>query len=274
MNIEWLKLVNFGEYRHSKGIQVLDASSAQAISNSFHSIRGRLARKLQGIPVFIGHPDDPEFPSGNGKVYGHIGDLKVEDDALWISVRWTEIGNELFKNGILRYLSPRWLTVQTKCGKLLPRRLLSVGLTNHPNIPCEHVARVETVADTPIGKESFEGEHLQGKQADASVHSGENCGGGGSTPIAKDAAETVEELSAAQSAEDKISEKVSPALPKKIVLHTVSQTETLLARNAQMANKERILRLVFDRMQKFSENYGDAWMAVKRSNPALFQKHF
>ncbi|MDR1433090.1 MAG: phage protease [Puniceicoccales bacterium] len=274
MNIEWLKLANFGEYHHAKGVQVLDAASAKDIYNSFHSIRWRLVRGFHGIPIFIGHPDDPEFLSKNEKIYGRIENLKVEDDALWISIKWAKSGKGLFKNGILKYLSPRWLTVQTRDGKLLPRRLLSVGMTNHPNIPCEHVAKIETIGE-PAEEGKISEPECQGEaKPEVSAHSNVSGGDGVAIFQVENAAKQVEKLALAVPKSEEISERIFPSLQKKIILHTVSRTDALVARDACAASRERILRLVFERMQKFSENYGDAWMAVKRTNPELFQKHF
>ncbi|MDR3143893.1 MAG: phage protease [Puniceicoccales bacterium] len=244
MSGEWLKLADFGEYQHPKGIQVLDENSAKAIVDSFLSFRGRLMRKFRGIPVFIGHPDDPEFSSKNGKVYGTIENLRVDDGALWILLEWTDVGEELFRSDILRHLSPRWLTVRMDDGRLFPRRLLSVGLTNHPNIKCEHLPKAEenetVCADVCAALEISENDtDVRDFTAAEQSHSVDDA--------------------------EEISRENFP-------LHTVSQTENLAANGDGKSNCEKILALVFERMGKFSENYGDAWMAVKRSHPALFTK--
>jgi hypothetical protein len=260
MHTEWLKLANFGEYAHPRGVQLLGIQSAETIIDSFSSLRGCLMRKFQGLPIFIGHPDDPEFASKNSKVYGRIENMKVEDDALWILVKWTDIGQELFKNGILRYLSPRWLTTPTKDGKLFPKRLLSVGLTNHPNIKCDHIAKSEEIESSTTS--------LNGNVGSFAANREKNYQDLG--PM--DALQTNEE----QSTEEEIisMEKNMVVLPSQIVLHTVSQTEDLKQPIFNKSNCERILELVFERMQKFSEKYNDAWNAVKRSNPTLFNKNF
>jgi hypothetical protein len=264
--MEWLKLADFGEYKHPKGIQLLDALSADALVNFFHSVRGRLLRKFRGIPIFIGHPDDPEFSQKNTKIYGHIVDLKTEENALWISVKWTDTGNELFRNGILRHLSPRWLATSNKDGKLLPRRLLSVGLTNHPNIQCKHILKEGSVC------EKFCNEKFR-------------CTGISSV----DAAIPLETHSVADASAvecGKYDRCVPPASEKNmtnsgkvgvrntIQLHTISQTADIGKRDFDKTRCEKILTLVFERMKHFSEKYGDAWIAVKRANPALFQKNF
>ncbi|MDR1414150.1 MAG: phage protease [Puniceicoccales bacterium] len=256
--MEWIKLVNFGEYQHSKGIQLFDERAANAIVEYFHSLRGRLMRKFHGIPIFIGHPDDPEFSSRNGKVYGRVEDLKVEDDALWILIKWTEIGRELFKNGIIRHLSPRWLTVRARDGKLFPKRLLSIGLTNHPNIPCEHTAKVEKFS------EEIDGIALKNAcGADSSEENAHRLDGADSSRQDGDA-DTAEQKKPHRSG-------IENCLPE---LHMVSRTEGLKQSTCEKSNCEKILELVYQRMQKFSEAYGDAWIAVKRSSPALFRKNF
>jgi hypothetical protein len=262
MYVEWLKLVNCGEYAHPKGTQLFDSQAAERITDSFHSLRGRLMRRFQGLPIFIGHPDDPEFGSKNHRVYGHIENMKVEDNALWVLVKWTNIGQELFKKGILRHLSPRWLTTPTQDGKLSPKRLLSVGLTNHPNIRCDHASKVEKVDGQMASSEngSVENFEIDGQENNQYVNP-ENI-----LPESK-------EEQPGQQVTDSVDENIL-ILPSQIVLHTVSQTEDLKQPIFNKSNCERILELVFERMQKFSEKYNDAWNAVKRSNPTLFDKNF
>ncbi|MDR1528133.1 MAG: phage protease [Puniceicoccales bacterium] len=260
MHVEWLKLVNCGEYFHPKGTQLLDSKAAERIIDSFHSLRGRLMRRFQGLPIFIGHPDDPEFGSKNNRVYGRIENMKVEDNALWILVKWTDIGQELFKNGILRYLSPRWLTTPTWDGKLSPKRLLSVGLTNHPNIRCDHVSKVEKID----GQVASPGDD---SVKDFVTDSPRNCQDVSSENILPGS-----KKQPGQRATDSVDEDIL-ILPSQIVLHTVSQTEDLKQPIFNKSNCERILELVFERMRKFSEKYNDAWNAVKRNNPALFNKN-
>ncbi|MDR2628430.1 MAG: phage protease [Puniceicoccales bacterium] len=261
MHVEWLKLVNCGEYAHPKGIQLFDSQAAERIIDSFHSLRSRLMRRFQGLPIFIGHPDDPEFGSKNNRVYGRIENMKVEDNALWVLVKWTNIGQELFKNGILRHLSPRWLTTPTQDGKLAPKRLLSIGLTNHPNIRCDHQSKIEKVARQAAspGDDSAKNFEIDGQENYQDINS-ENILPEG-------------EEESGQQVTDSTDEDIL-ILPSQIVLHTVSQTEDLKQSIFNKSNCERILELVFERMQKFSEKYNDAWNAVKRNNPALFNKNF
>jgi hypothetical protein len=291
--------VNFGKYDHQKGTQLIDSRSAKAIVNSFHSIRGRLMRGFRGIPIFIGHPDDPEFSSKNGKIYGRIDGIRAENSALWISIKWTDVGREIFENGVIKYLSPRWMTTRDGSGNLIPKRLLSVGMTNHPNIRCDHVS-VEDAASEIGGMLELSSENntkaessVNCKQSD-SAESSVNCEGGNSTENlasckGNDSAEnsticgksnSTENFASCKggdSAESSVnceggdSAESSLAQPGRVALHTVSQTESLRMKNANESNCEKILELVFERMKIFSERYEEAWMAVKRKNPALFQ---
>ncbi|MDR1414079.1 MAG: phage protease [Puniceicoccales bacterium] len=256
--MEWVKLVNFGEYWHSKGIQSFDEEAANAIVEYFHSIRGRLRRKFQGIPIFIGHPDDPEFSPRNGKIYGRVENVKVEDDALWIFIKWTEFGRELFQNGIINHLSPRWLTVKNKEGRLSPKRLISVGLTNHPNIPCKHVSKFEKcgkeIGDMTIGTACSKNDEAENSQKFANENS--------PSP----------EENLNQNWQGKLlGGENGSLLPE---LHVTSKTEGLGRSRFDRSNGEKILALVYERMMKLSENYADAWMAVKRGNSSLFYENF
>jgi hypothetical protein len=247
MKISWIKLANFGEYWHRKGTQILDFHSAETIVNSFHSIRGHLMRRFRGIPIFIGHPDDPEFPSKSDKIYGRIENLKIDGNALWILVKWTEIGRELFESGIIKYLSPRWVTTQAMDGKLLPSRLLSVGLTNHPNMRCDHVCS-EAECDHEMPEVDLTARTVEDLQA-RELHGEPEISGDGSGEC------TVDRLGSG-------------------ALRTESQTRDLWRHSVDKSNCERILELVFERMKNFSERYNDAWMAVKRRHPSLFNKNF
>jgi hypothetical protein len=134
---EWIKLVSCGRYGHQKGLQVVDRGAMAAMVDCFNSLRGKLMRKFLGLPIYIGHPDDPECDgSQNSSIYGRIENLKIEDDALWILTQWTDLGRKLFGGKFFRHLSPRWMMREIENGLFHPVRLISVGMTNHPNMCC------------------------------------------------------------------------------------------------------------------------------------------
>jgi len=58
---EWVRLATYGTHPHAKGRQQFTRQAAQEMVRYFNSLRGRLARRFGGIPIYIGHPDDPAF---------------------------------------------------------------------------------------------------------------------------------------------------------------------------------------------------------------------
>jgi len=61
---------------------------------------------------------------------------------LWAKPRWSEAGTELLNNAFYKYLSPRWAMKPLGDGVYQPVKLLSVGLTNRPNIPGDPIAEI------------------------------------------------------------------------------------------------------------------------------------
>ena len=141
---QWIKLTDYGEYSHARGLQRLTRESARTMVNYFNSLRGRLARRFRGLPVYIGHPDDPSFANQPGhrdtRAYAWIQGLDDREDGLWVLPKWGAAGRELLSNAFYKFLSPRWAMKAVEPGVFEPVRLLSVGLTNQPNIPCDTIA--------------------------------------------------------------------------------------------------------------------------------------
>jgi len=144
--------VPFGEYPHDDprvGVQVLDLEAANAIVASMQSLRGRLAARWGGYPVYVGHPDDPGFEDGDGSAYGWImgAHINAANTALVFEVKWTPEGSELVSNARYKYYSPRWgLTIRDASAsnrRTAPCELKSVGLTNRPNIPVPPVSNTK-----------------------------------------------------------------------------------------------------------------------------------
>lgn len=138
MEDQWIKLVEYGEYPHEEGIQCLNRFSAEEMSRRFHSLSSRFVRRFKGIPIYIGHPDDPKFYNQKGhrdlRVYAWVKSMEAREDALWILPQWSEVGLKLMKNAFFKYFSPRWRMKKIGQGRFEPVQLLSVGLTNNPNI--------------------------------------------------------------------------------------------------------------------------------------------
>lgn len=140
----WLRLAEYGDWPHPLGLQRFTRRSAERLADFFQSLRGRLARRFGGLPVYIGHPDDPGFAGQHGhedtRAYAWIQQLEARPDGLYIRPRWSPEGERLLANAFYKFLSPRWAMRPLADGIFEPVRLISVGLTNSPNIPGDAIA--------------------------------------------------------------------------------------------------------------------------------------
>ena len=138
MDLEWIKLVEYGEYPHEEGIQVLNFTAGEEMSRRFRSLRSRLVRKFAAVPIYIGHPDDPKFAKQLGhkdtQAYAWVQDIDARVDGVWINARWTDVGKKMIQQEFFKYLSPRWKMKEIAENRYQPIQLLSIGLTNQPNI--------------------------------------------------------------------------------------------------------------------------------------------
>lgn len=151
---EWLQLAPYGEFPHSRGLQRVDRAAAQGMVEQFHSLRGRAGRLFGGAPFYVGHPDLPgATEAADRKAYGWVEDLEAREEGLFGRVKWSEAGLELLRNGHFKFLSPFWeaRAIGVENGKRVyrPVALVSVGLTNQPNIPVRPLAN-EAPAPQPV----------------------------------------------------------------------------------------------------------------------------
>jgi hypothetical protein len=116
-------------------------------------------------------------------------------------------------------------------------------MTNHPNILCDHA-----VTDGGTGVVETHGP-IEGTEETAMAN----------VQVPEDRGE--------------LSDGTDPGDTRcpTMALHTTSQTMELGRQISDRSDGEKILALVFGRMRNFSETYGDAWTAVRRSHPALFR---
>ncbi len=159
----WLRLAEYGNWPHPRGLQQLTHEAAEQMVGYFKSLRGKLARRFGGLPVYIGHPDDPGFSGQNGhsdtRAYAWITDMQAREDGLYILPRWSQAGRDLLSNAFYKFLSPRWAMRHLDGDTYEPVRLISIGLTNQPNIPGEAIAN-----------QSVSTESLQQAEAEASAN--------------------------------------------------------------------------------------------------------
>ena len=135
-----LHLSPYGTFEHPEGLQSISSADAQRCIRQTHTWRFRLG--LKKIPVYLGHPDDPLFKSEHSdpRIYGYVKNLRADKDGLWVFVKFTKDGRSFLSKSPGQYLSPRWVLCKTEHQTAYhPERLLSVGLTQHPNLPVQPI---------------------------------------------------------------------------------------------------------------------------------------
>jgi phage I-like protein len=149
---EWVQISPYGDFRHKKGIQRVDKRAGEAMVNNFQSLSAKLARRFGGLPFYIGHPDYPEAAKDypDKKAYGWINELQARDDGVYARVDWSTPGKEMLANAHYKFCSPHWNAdkpaIENGQKIYRPSELVSVGLTNEPNLPVNPLAN-ETEAD-------------------------------------------------------------------------------------------------------------------------------
>jgi len=163
---DWLA-IPYGDHPHAQGIQRLDRAAAQAMVAHFSSFAARLGRLFGGVPIYVGHPDDPrlanQFP--DRKAYGWIMALEARDDGLYLQTKWSAAGQDLLANAHYKWFSPFWgcRNDGQEHGRaiLRPVRLVSIGLTNTPNIEgIPPLANDENATPIPKGDHPVKREDL------------------------------------------------------------------------------------------------------------------
>jgi hypothetical protein len=161
-------------------MQAVTPQACQLLARRFASLLAKLRRRFRAVPIYIGHPDDAAFAGQPGhsdtRVYGHVLEVQARADGLWVLPAFGPAGHELIQTRRYRFFSPRW-TVRplaheaSQGGQVLgprgngaaqpyagagadgvqyggqrglwePVELLSLGLTNMPNIPGQVLCNV------------------------------------------------------------------------------------------------------------------------------------
>lgn len=156
---EWICLAPLGNFPHARGMQRVDADAVTRMANQFNTTLSKEGRALfGGVPFYEGHPDVPgmanEFP--DRKAYGWVKALEARAEGLFGQVEWSDAGKAMLANKHYKYFSPYWdaRVVGTEGGKNVyqPVTLLSVGLTNNPNLPVKPLANEKEATMEPTMK--------------------------------------------------------------------------------------------------------------------------
>jgi hypothetical protein len=252
-----MKLIAYGKYPHSKGLQCIDHTSAQAMVDRFKSFRGRLQRKFGGLPIYIGHPDDPQFRQQPGhqdtRAYAWIQDMDARDDGLWIFIKWSDMGLQLIHNAFFKFFSPRWEMQVNDHETYQPVRLLSVGLTNYPNIPGDAIANQETT-EKPADSNTTLTQDLEDflSYGISEGHIMPNECPKWERRYGEDPERAQEEIKTTRHG-----------------LHLQAHSASIQESNPQGNAREQIRTHVHRHIQA-GETYTDAWTSVRQSHPHLF----
>lgn len=123
----------FGEWGHSKGCQVVDEIAGIRMRKDFESIFRKIFRK--SVPIYEGHPDD-EFEIKNLKGYeiGEVEGITINEEGIVVLCRYESGALERMESLGFKYLSPRWQMESLGGGRYRPIKLISIGMTDNPNI--------------------------------------------------------------------------------------------------------------------------------------------
>jgi len=142
-----------GKLVEEKFIQVLDNESAEQLLSRENSLFRRIRRAVVGIPVYKGHPDLRDYaPETAGaalkkEIIGAIDRVKKTGRGIEAHFVLTPAGADAVENEGCKYPSALWLVQpighRGTATLARPFKLLSAGLTAHPNI-----CGVESLANT------------------------------------------------------------------------------------------------------------------------------
>jgi hypothetical protein len=183
----WALIAPFGEHpktrfvrkngamQREQFIQVLDHQSADQLLSRENSLFRRIRRAVVGIPVYKGHPDlgdfSPETAGGGAKkeIIGAIDKVRKTERGLEAHFVLTPAGADAVERQGCKYPSALWCVqpVGRRGGAVLARpfKLLSAGLTAHPNI-----SGVESLANARHAGPTQE--HIPTKEPDMKLIAG------------------------------------------------------------------------------------------------------
>jgi len=271
-------LARYGDYPHSKGLQHFTPESARAMQHHFNSLRSRMRRCFGGVPVYVGHPDDPAFAGQPGHIdtraHGWVQALETTAEGLSVTVKWGETGLRLLANAHFKFFSPRWAMRKTAAGLLEPVRLISIGLTNNPNIPGETIANClpQCPEDTGVPEGLRERLNLPPEVGWAQAYDRlDDLLAHGEADLQTQAEHFRRMAEDAESRCRELQEQLH-ALPTAANSGGMAPSSAGLSRRrSPVQTPARLLQTVHCRMQETGESFANAWDNLKQSRPDLFE---
>ena len=126
----------FGDWKNGDVVQRVDATAAEILKRNLGSIWARVKNVLgNACPVYYEHPDHEDSednpPNADKTPYGRVRSLETLADGIYANIEWLD-GFEALPKRL--QISPRWNAVEVAENIVRPSRLISIGLTSHPNI--------------------------------------------------------------------------------------------------------------------------------------------
>jgi hypothetical protein len=254
---DWVQLSPYGDFPHAQGLQRVSFGAAKTMERNFATLGAKASRLFAGAPMFVGHPDVPQFANQfpDRKAYGWIMALEARPDGLYGRMKWSPAGLQLLENGHYKFLSPYWEARQIgeQDGRPVfePVALISAGLTNEPNLPVQPLANTRQVTAVQLA-------NIEDAISDALAN-------GRLTPdrIVSMQHELAEDWDVG----------IAKLRSSPIVMHTRAYTEKLGARKAEsfrFSNRRMRVHEYVQEKMRGGLSYDQAWSAVKEEHPALF----
>jgi phage I-like protein len=156
---EWVMISPYGEFKNSLGLQIFNRDRADKIVVAFNSVLGKLGRLFRGVPIYRGHPYQRPDIWPDDRRYGRLEALEARADGLYGKPAWNSLGTENIKEGFFVYPSPGWYFDDLGNGRIAPKVLDHVGLTNSPNI-----GEVQPLTNSKVSAAPAESEQTQQKE--------------------------------------------------------------------------------------------------------------
>ena len=136
-----------GEGNCLRVMQVLDRQAMETLVENFEKKREEAEGKGQKYAVLV-DADHSSETSTNTQAMGWVTKLYVDDEkGLMAEIEPTSLGAEKINDKIYRFVSGAW-TLDDDCR---PETLISIGLTNRPNLPVNAIINSEIVGQVKAG---------------------------------------------------------------------------------------------------------------------------
>lgn len=287
----WLRMAEYGDWPHARGMQQFSRRSADRLTSYFKSLRGRLSRRFGGLPIYIGHPDDPGFSGQSGhddtRAYAWIVDMEARHDGLYILPRWSEEGRRLLENAFYKFLSPRWAMRPLRDGVFEPTRLISVGLTNMPNIPGDAIANEDSIQQLDLHEDSDEELIAENERVLEIVEGHETARLKAESAFSHERRERITLLLEKAQRDGRIGAKDCDAWRQEleegfeVKLVELCNAEPMMPgefissglgeRKSAIRHRDDFIAMVNERVEGEGRDFAEAWTQLKRERPDLYE---